>query len=95
MIAVQRVLPDTLSEIVRRQPLTQAKVDFSWRTAVGPGLSRVSSAWLDADGTLHVRTEDDRWTREIERARDVIRARLDRLLGPDLKRVEIRARGRE
>jgi predicted nucleic acid-binding Zn ribbon protein len=89
MIAVQRVLPDTLSEIVRRQPLTQAKVDFAWRTAVGPALARVSSAQLDGDGTLRVRTDDDRWTKEIERGRDVIRARLDRLLGDDLKRVEV------
>jgi hypothetical protein len=92
MIAVQRVLPDTLSEIVRRQPLTQAKVDFAWRTAVGPALARVSSARLDGDGTLRVRTGDDRWKKEIERAREVIRARLDRLLGPDLKRLEIRGR---
>ena len=90
MIAVQRVLPDTLSEIVRRQPLTQAKVDFAWRTAVGSALARVSSARLDGDGTLRVRTDDDRWTREIERGHEVIRARLDRLLGPDLKRMEIR-----
>jgi predicted nucleic acid-binding Zn ribbon protein len=89
MIAVQRVLPDTLSEIVRRQPLTQAKVDFAWRTAVGPALARVSSARLDRDGALRVRTDDDRWTREIERAGDVIRARLDRLLGPDLKSVVV------
>jgi predicted nucleic acid-binding Zn ribbon protein len=93
MIAVQRVLPDTLSEIVRRQPLTQAKVDFAWRTAVGPALARVSSVQMDDGGTLRVRTDDDRWTREIERAGDVIRARLDRLLGPDLKRVEVSAGG--
>jgi hypothetical protein len=89
MIAVQRVLPDTLSEIVRRQPLTQDKVDFAWRTAVGSALARVSSARLDGHGTLRVRTDDERWTREIERGRDVIRARLDRLLGEDLKRVEV------
>ena len=89
MIAVQRVLPDTLSEIVRRQPLTQAKVDFAWRTAVGPALARVSSARLDAGGTLRVRTDDDRWMREVERAGDVIRARLDRLLGEDLKRIAV------
>jgi hypothetical protein len=89
MIAVQRVLPDTLSEIIRRQPLTQAKVDFAWRTAVGPALARASSARLDGNGTLRVRTDDDRWTREIERARDVIRARLDRLLCDDLKRVVV------
>jgi hypothetical protein len=89
MIAVQFVLPDTLSEIVRRQPLTQDKVDFAWRTAVGPALARVSSARLDGSGTLRVWTDDDRWIREIERGRDVIRARLDRLLGEDLKRVEV------
>jgi hypothetical protein len=88
-VPVQRVLPDTLSEIVRRQPLTQAKVDFAWRTAVGPALARVSSAQLDDKGTLRVRTDDERWTREIKRGRDVIRARLERLLGDDLKRVEV------
>ena len=92
MIPAQRILPDTLSEIVRRQPLTPAKVDFAWRTAVGPALARVSSARLDGDGTLRVRMDDERWTREIERGRDVIRARLERLLGDDLKRVEIDGR---
>jgi hypothetical protein len=92
MIAVQQVLPDTLSEIIRRQPLSPAKVDFAWRTAVGPGVARVSKVYLGQDGTLRVRVTDKRWQQEIDRARDLIVARLERLLGPDLQRMEVRAK---
>lgn len=89
MIPVQRVLPDLLGEIIRRQPLSPAKVDFAWRTSVGPAIARVSAVQLGADGTLRVRVGDRRWKGEIERARDVIRARLDRLLGGDLQRIDV------
>jgi hypothetical protein len=90
MIPVQRVLPDMLGDIIKRQPLSPAKVDFAWRTSVGPAIARVSAVQLGADGTLRVRVEDRRWKREIDRARDIIRARLDRLLGADLQRIEVR-----
>jgi predicted nucleic acid-binding Zn ribbon protein len=89
MIPVHQVLPDMLGEIVRRQPLSPAKVDFAWRTAVGTAVARVSTARLDRDGTLRVTVEDDRWRREINRSRSLIQARLERLLGPDLQRIEI------
>lgn len=89
MIAVPRVLPDVLSDIIRRQPLTPAKVDFAWRTAVGAGIARISTVRLGRDGTLRVRVPDARWKQEIDRAGDVIRARLERLLGEDLQRLDI------
>jgi len=92
MIPVHRVLPDLLGEIVRRQPLSPAKVDFAWRTAVGPAIARVSAVQLGADGTLRVKVDDRRWEREIDRVGDVIRARLDRLLGADLRRVDVYVR---
>jgi Dna[CI] antecedent, DciA len=93
MIAAHRVLPDVVAEIIRRQPLSSEKVTFAWRTAVGAAVARVSTVHLDADGTLRVRVDDPRWTREIERARDLISARLGRLLGPDFQRIEIRLAG--
>jgi hypothetical protein len=89
MIAVPRVLPDVLGEIIRRQPLTPAKVDFAWRTAVGAGIARISTVRLGRDKTLRVRVPDAHWQQEIERAHDVIHARLARLLGEDLQRLDI------
>lgn len=89
MIAVPRVLPDVLSDIIRRQPLTPAKVDFAWRAAVGAGIARVSAVRLGRDGTLRVRVPSAGWKQEIEAGGDVIRARLARLLGDDLQRLDI------
>jgi predicted nucleic acid-binding Zn ribbon protein len=91
MIAVQRVLPDMLAEIVRRQPLSPAKVDFAWRTSVGPALARATTAELRKDGTLVVRLQDARWKAELNRGRGILRERLGVLLGDDLQRIVIHA----
>jgi predicted nucleic acid-binding Zn ribbon protein len=90
MIPVQHVLPAMLGDLVRRQPLSPAKVDFAWRTSVGPAIAHVSKVRLAKDGTLYVVVDDRRWQKEITRSRDLIRARLDPLLGTDLQRIEVR-----
>jgi hypothetical protein len=81
VIAVQRVLPGALIELVRRQPTSPAKVDFAWRTSVGPAIARASSAVLGDGGTLTVTVADARWRREISHNLPLVRARLERLLG--------------
>ncbi len=91
MIAVQRVLPDMLADIIRRQPLSAAKVDFAWRTSVGPALARAASAELREDGTLVIRVADRRWMAELNRSRTILRQRLDILLGDALQRLVIHA----
>lgn len=91
MIAVQRVLPDMLADIIRRQPLSPAKVDFAWRTSVGQALARVTTAELREDGTLVVRLSDGRWTAELNRARTIIRQRLAPLLGDAVRKLAIHA----
>lgn len=91
MIAVQRVLPDMLADIIRRQPLSPAKVDFAWRTSVGTALARVTTAELREDGTLIVRLSDGRWTSELNRARTIIRQRLAPLLGDAVRKMAIYA----
>ena len=80
MIPAHQVIPDAIAAILRNAPLTAAKVDFAWRTAVGGGVDRVTAVDL-RDGILHVRAKDAAWQREIERSAGLIRARLDRLLG--------------
>jgi hypothetical protein len=87
MIAVQRVLPAAIIEIVRRQPTTPEKVDFAWRTTVGPAMARAADVSLDAEGTLVIRASDDRWRHEIQQSLALVRSRLATLLGDALVRV--------
>jgi len=78
-------MPDALAAVLRRAPLTPEKVAFSWRTAVGPAVDKVTSIALH-DGVLHVRAKDATWQKEIERSAALIRSRLDSLLGEDVVR---------
>jgi predicted nucleic acid-binding Zn ribbon protein len=93
MIAVQRVLPDMLAAIVRRQPMSPAKVDFAWRTSVGPAIARATTVRLRDDGALVVRLTDARWKAELNRGRTLLRERLGLLLGDDLQRIVIHTPG--
>jgi hypothetical protein len=72
--------------MLERQPTTSGKVAFAWSLAAGPSLARASAVeWLP-DGTLAVRARSDAWRLEIVRARPLITARLDALLGADVVR---------
>ena len=85
MTPVHRFMPDALATVLRRAPLTPEKIAFSWRTAVGPAVDKVTSVALH-NGVLHVRTRDATWQREIERSATLIRSRLESLLGEDVVR---------
>lgn len=73
-------MPDALAAILRRAPLTDDKVAFAWRSAVGPAMDRGTSVALK-DGVLRVVVRETAWGREVERSDALIRARLDSLLG--------------
>ena len=91
MIPVHRVIPDALAEILRKAPLTDEKVAFAWRSAVGPAIDRGTSVKLQ-DGVLRVSVREAAWGREVERSKALIRARLDSLLGRGIVRaIEISA----
>ena len=81
MIRADRVIPAVLAEVIRKAPLCQEKVDFAWRSAVGPAVARVTSVRLDDQGVLHVRASDAHWTREVKRSSRLIVSRLTALLG--------------
>jgi predicted nucleic acid-binding Zn ribbon protein len=63
MIPVHSLMPDLLVELLRRQPLSPAKVAFAWRTAVGPALDRATHVSLRDDGVLEVVASDTHWKR--------------------------------
>jgi hypothetical protein len=73
-------MPDALAEILRKAPLTDEKIAFAWRAAVGPAMDRGTTIAFNK-GVLRVRADTAAWRREVERSEALIRARLDGLLG--------------
>jgi hypothetical protein len=90
MVAAHRIIPGILAQVIRPAPLCAEKVEFAWRTSVGPAVSRATVVSLDEGGTLRVTAQGAQWRREVERSLGLIRSRLDTLLGPDvIIRVDI------
>jgi hypothetical protein len=83
VIPVQNCIPSVLADVLRRQPLTPAKLAFCWRLAVGPAIQRASHVKLGRPGELIVEVEDPRWKRELERALPLVKNRLEYLLGAE------------
>jgi hypothetical protein len=85
-------MPGALVDLLREAPLSQGKVGFAWRAAVGPAVERVTSVYLES-GTLIVETTSVQWSREIHRSTPVILRRLESLLGAGtVARIETRLR---
>ena len=80
MIPVSRFMPDAIADILRKAPLSDEKVAFAWRSAVGPAVDKATTIEL-RDRVLYVRAENAAWRREVERSAALIRSRLDALLG--------------
>ena len=92
MRPISHVAPAALMELLRMAPLSDGKVTFAWKTAVGPALERASTVRLAA-GTLIVETTGPQWTREIRRSSAVILTRLKTLLGDQtVQSIDVRTR---
>jgi hypothetical protein len=89
MRPLSHAVPAALAQILRSAPLSDGKVSFAWRTAVGAALERVTAVKLE-NRVLLVETQGPQWSREIMRSSPVILARLLALLGPDVERIEVR-----
>ena len=82
MKRLTHAVPGALMELLRGAPLSDGKVTFAWNAAVGPALERVTTVKLERT-VLIVDAASAQWSRELERLRDVILARLQSLLGKD------------
>ena len=90
MRSLQQTMPGVLKEILRAAPLSDGKVSFAWRAAVGPALERVTAVKLEGR-VLLVDTQSPQWSREIMRSSSVILRRLQAFLGPDIvEKIEVR-----
>jgi hypothetical protein len=82
--SIQDHLHAIAASLIRTAPLSDEKVRCAWQLAVGPSLSRVSTARADADGTIRAVADDAPWKREIVKGRDLILSRLRAALGPQV-----------
>lgn len=82
MRPLTQALPGALAELLRDVPLSDGKVSFAWRAAVGGAVERVTAVRLDGR-VLIVEPVDKAWGREITLSSAVILTRLQTLLGKD------------
>lgn len=81
-------MPAVVADVVRKAPLTDAKVAFAWRLAVGPAVGKATSVRLGPDGTLYVTAESKAWNDSIRTSIGMIRSRLAHYLGDEaVKRI--------
>ena len=82
-------MPQALAAVLRRAPLSEDKVAFAWRAAVGPAVDKLTRVALE-DRTLRVRVRDAAWKSEIDRSCGVIHSRLESLLGQGVvRRIDV------
>jgi hypothetical protein len=81
MHSLRDVASSALAGLLRQGPLSQAKLEVAWGTAVGGALSRATRVRLQEAGIVEASATDPRWYRELERSAAMIRDRLDVLLG--------------
>jgi len=87
---LQQAIPGALTEILRAAPLSDGKVGFVWRAAVGPALERVTAVKL-VQRVLIVETASPQWSQEIMRSSPLILRRLQNLLGAGVvETIEVR-----
>lgn len=82
MLPLEHVVPAALAELLRTTPLSDGKVEFAWRTAVGPAIERATRVKLER-GVLIVETTSTQWAREVRRSSAMILRRLQDFLGKD------------
>ena len=90
MRPIAQALPGALIELLKAAPLSDGKVSFAWRAAVGPALERVTAVKLEGR-VLLVDTPSPQWSREIMRSSPMILQRLQTFLGAGIvEKIEVR-----
>jgi hypothetical protein len=92
MRSISHIVPAALMELLSTAPLSDGKVTFAWKAAVGPALDRATAVKLEG-GTLIVETTGPQWSLEVKRSAGTIMTRLKTLLGDStVQRIEVRTR---
>jgi predicted nucleic acid-binding Zn ribbon protein len=89
MRSLTHAIPGALVELLRGSPMSDGKVTFAWKAAVGPAIERVTHVKLERR-VLLVESVNAQWGKEVMRASPVILKRLQSLLGADaVERIEV------
>jgi predicted nucleic acid-binding Zn ribbon protein len=76
-------------------PMSEGKLEFAWRVAVGPSMERAARPALREDGTVEVHVDDPAWRKEVKRSQALILSKLQGLLGRSVvKKIKIVGGGR-
>ncbi|MBW8861745.1 MAG: DUF721 domain-containing protein [Acidobacteria bacterium] len=90
MRPLHQAVPGAITELLRGAPLSDGKVGFAWRVAVGPALERVTAVKL-VERVLIVETASPQWSQEVMRSSPLILRRLQNLLGASvIEKIEVR-----
>jgi hypothetical protein len=82
MRPLSQAVPGAVASLLREAPLSDGKVAFAWKVAVGAAMDRATAIKLE--GTLLlIDVANEQWAREIRRSSGVILSRLGTLLGRD------------
>jgi predicted nucleic acid-binding Zn ribbon protein len=86
-----RAVPPAMTALLRSTPMSPGKLEFTWKTAVGPAMGRGTSVRLEGK-TLLVDARTAAWATEVARSSAIILRRLQTLLGPDvIRELTVRA----
>ena len=93
MERLDRTAVRAVRALIAAQPVTDAKVAFAWALAAGPALARAATiTWKD--GELRVEATSETWRKELLRAKPMLEARIDDILGPGVvRRISLPAVG--
>ena len=88
VIKANQVMPGVVGDVIRGAPLTDEKVAFAWRLAVGPAIAKATTVRLGSDGTLYLTAESKAWVDSVRDSIGIIRSRLAHYLGDNaVKRI--------
>ncbi len=90
MEPLAHAVPGGLRLLLHNTPLSDGKVAFAWRAAVGAAFDRTGAVKLE-HGTLIVETSSAQWARELNRSQAMILSRLQAMLGDsNVTRIVVR-----
>ena len=81
MVPIAHAIPRAVAELLRASPMSPGKVEFAWKTAVGPAIERGTAVRLEGR-VLLVDVQTAAWGREVSRSSRIILKRMETLLGP-------------